>query len=317
MTADLPDGYSWRRATPADAEPIFGLISRYNTEVLGRADISLDDIRDDLTEPGFTLKTDSWLGYTPGGELAGFAWAIGKGTGEEVDVDVITRDEALTPWLYDQVLARAAELARAGGHTSCAVDKGIYRDDTRARAIAEERGFSPETVFHRMRVDHGPVVPNPVAPEGVTVHTGPGDESFRRAAHALLNESFKDHYGWFPKSFDDWQQTLEQERTFDWSQLAVAELDSRPVAVMVTSDRYVADENCGYVADIGVLAEARGRGIAKYLLRTVFAADSRAGRTGTILHVDTNNVTSALGLYESVGMRPVLVIDIWRRTHRG
>jgi hypothetical protein len=29
--------------------------------------------------------------------------------------------------------------------------------------------------------------------------------------------------------------------------------------------------------------------------------------------VDTNNTTPALRLYESVGMRPVLVIDVWRR----
>jgi ribosomal protein S18 acetylase RimI-like enzyme len=95
----------------------------------------------------------------------------------------------------------------------------------------------------------------------------------------------------------------------------VAALDSRPAAIIMTSDRFVEDENCGYVSDLGVLPEARGRGIAKYLLRTAFAADARAGRTGTILHVDTNNVTPALGLYESVGMRPVLIIDMWRRDH--
>ena len=44
-----------------------------------------------------------------------------------------------------------------------------------------------------------------------------------------------------------------------------------------------------------------------------FSADAAAGRVGTLLHVDTNNTTPALGVYESVGMRPVLVIDAWRR----
>jgi len=42
-----------------------------------------------------------------------------------------------------------------------------------------------------------------------------------------------------------------------------------------------------------------------------FVADEGCG---TILHVDTNNPTPALGLYERVGMRPVLVIDVWRRS---
>ena len=58
---------------------------------------------------------------------------------------------------------------------------------------------------------------------------------------------------------------------------------------------------------------ARGKGLAKLLLRQAFARDANAGRVGTILHVDTNNPTPALGLYERVGMRTVLVIDVWRR----
>ena len=57
--------------------------------------------------------------------------------------------------------------------------------------------------------------------------------------------------------------------------------------------------------------EARGRGLAKYLLRHAFAVDAAAGLDGTLLHVDTNNPTSALGLYESVGMRPVWTGELW------
>ena len=56
----------------------------------------------------------------------------------------------------------------------------------------------------------------------------------------------------------------------------------------------------------------RGRGLAKFLLRDQFALDAAAGRTGTILHVDTNNPTPALDLYLSVGMTATLVIDAWQ-----
>jgi ribosomal protein S18 acetylase RimI-like enzyme len=78
------------------------------------------------------------------------------------------------------------------------------------------------------------------------------------------------------------------------------------------SDEFVEDENCGYIGWLGVLEEARGKGLAKFLLRDAFHADAMNGRTGTILHVDTNNPTPALGLYLSVGMRATLVIDLWR-----
>lgn len=311
--AELPDGYTSRQATLADAEAILELTAGVNTAVIGFPDRTLDDARNDLAEPGFVLATDAWLVHDRDGTLIGFAWAYRKGTGEQVDVDIVTLDDGAAPWMYDRVLARAAEMADAGGHRQVTVDQGIYREDARTRGLAEARGFAPATTFFRMRVEHDRDVPAAVAPAGITLHSGPGTEEFRRAAHATLVDSFKDHFGWIAKPFEEWQQTLDQESTFDWSRLTLAELDSRPVAILITTNQFVPDENCGYVADLGVLAEARGRGIAKFLLRTAFAADKAAGRTGTILHVDGNNTTPALGLYESVGMRRVLAIDVWRR----
>lgn len=65
---------------------------------------------------------------------------------------------------------------------------------------------------------------------------------------------------------------------------------------------------------LGVVEEYRGRGLAKFLLRDAFALDTAAGRTGTILLVDTNNPTPALGFYLSVGMLPTLIVDGWRHT---
>lgn len=312
MPDNLPEGYTWRRATPDDAEAIHALVVGYNTKTIGFGDCTLDDIRTELVEPNFDLETDTWLVHEPGGVPAGWGWAHGRATGERINVEVITPDDEVASWLFDRVEARAAELARAGGHEHYAIDKGIYREETRMRALMEARGYAPVTVFHRMRIDHDGRPPNPVRPPGVTLHSGPGDEDFRRTTHAIITEAFKEHFG-LPRTFENWHQSFDQDPTFDWSQLTVAKLDGRPVAAILTGDGFVETEDCGYVHDIGVLAEARGRGIAKYLLQTAFVNDIRAGRVGTILHVDTNNVTPALGLYEGVGMRAVLVIDMWER----
>src|SRR5262249_24954287 len=152
------------------------------------------------------------------------------------------------------------------------------------------------TVFYRMRIDHELPVAEPAAPPGVTLRRGPRDERFRRDAHAVLTESFKEHAGWVSEPFEQWHEGHERESLFDGSLVRGAELDARLAGVLTAGPRFVEPENCGCVGDLGVLAEARGRGIRGYLLRTAFAADARAGRTGTILHVDTNNVTPALGL---------------------
>lgn len=312
MPADLPAGCSWRPATLADAEAVLRLWLDHNAAVLGFSDSTLEDVRNQLTEPGLSLDNDTWLVHSDDDALVGFGWVYGKGNGEKVDLDVVTLRPEVARWLISVGLTRAEEIARAGGHRLVA-DHGIYRADTLMASALAEHGFSQATTFHRMRVDHNGAVVDPVAPDGVTVRSGPGDEHFRRIGHEVLIESFKDHFGWVPRTFEDWHEAAERESVFDWSQLTVAYLDSRPVGVLITNDQYIEDENCGYVADIGVLAGARGRGIAKFLLRTAFSADAAAGHVGTLLHVDTNNTTPALGVYESVGMRPVLVIDAWRR----
>jgi mycothiol synthase len=314
MPVELPEGLSWRRATMADAEAIHTLVVTHNTSVVGFPDYTLDDVVDQLGEPGYDIDTGSWLVHDSNGNLTGFGWVHGQGTGEYANVEVITMDPGVASWLMVQTMERATEICVAGGHIPATLYIGIYRTDTAMRELAANHGFASATTFHRMRIDHDGPVPDPVAPPGVTLRHGPGDEHFRRTAHRVLAESFKDHFGYVPTTFEHWHEKRETESTFDWSQLTLAELNSEPVGVVLATSAFVEDENCGYVADIGVLAHARGRGVAKFLLRHQFAADVRDGRVGTLLHVDTNNTTPALGVYESVGMRPVLIVDMWKYT---
>jgi mycothiol synthase len=312
MPVELPEGLTWRRATLADVEAIHALVVTHNTSVVGFPDCTLDDIVDQLGEPGYDIDTGSWLVHDTDGGLTGFGWVFGQGTGEHADIEVITMDPGVASWLMVQTMERATEICVAGGHTPATMYIGVYRTDAPMRELAAGYGFATATTFHRMRVDHDGPATDPAAPPGVTLRVGPGDEHFRRTAHRVLLESFKDHFGFVTSTFEHWHEKKETESTFDWSQLTLAELNGEPVGIMVCTNGFVEDENCGYVADLGVLAEARGKGIAKHLLRTKFAEDIRAGRAGTLLHVDTNNTTPALGVYESVGMRPVLIVDMWK-----
>jgi mycothiol synthase len=305
----LPGHLTERPATPSDAEALYALVAAHNESVVGHADYTLDDARDELVEPGFDLATDSWLVHDAD-TLVGWGWAFRKGDGEQVDIDVIAADRAVADHLFARAITRAGEMA--AGHTRHAIDIGVYRADTAQRALAESHGFTAATSFHRMRIDHT-AAPLPSQVPGLTLTHGPGDESLRRTAHRINTESFKDHFGFAPKPFEEWAERLDKASTFDWSQLTVASLDGDPCAVLIQNDQYVEDEDCGYVATIGVLPETRGRGIARHLLLHAFTRDHTTGRTGTLLHVDTNNTTPALGLYQSVGMRQVLVIDAWRR----
>ncbi|MBL8774294.1 MAG: GNAT family N-acetyltransferase [Acidimicrobiales bacterium] len=317
MTPALPDGWTWRRpADPEDdAAAVFALVAACNEAVIGVADWTLDDAVEQLGEPGFDAERDGWLVVDADGALVGFGCVQHEGD-DQVGAEVFALDDQITQWLLGEVTARADELARSAGHRAATIIFGVYRQDEARRALLTEHGYESATTFHRMRIDHdaaaSPVEP-PAAPAGVVVRQGPGDEAFRRTAHEIKEASFRDHFGHVVEPYERWHAQVEASPTRDWEQLWVADVDGTPAAMLHAHDGFLADEDCGYVSHVGVLPEFRGRGLAKLLLHTAFASDAARARAGTLLHVDTNNTTPALDLYLDLGMRPVLVIDAWRR----
>jgi ribosomal protein S18 acetylase RimI-like enzyme len=311
--AALSGDFVFRPPRLTDAAAIAALARDYTLGVVGFADYTENDVRDDLTAPGFEPAHDARLVFDSAGTPVAYATAIARADSDLVEIDVLATGSAVRHWLFGWSLDRARELGRARGHRQVTVDHGVYRADDGLRAQAVAHGLAVATTFHRMRIDHGGPADPPTPPAGVSLRQGT-DPAVREAAHGVLNTAFTEHFGNVPKPFGTWQETLERKSTFDWTQLWLAELAGRPAGVLECNDQFVADEGCGYVASVGVLPPARGRGIAKFLLRHAFAIDAAVGRTGTLLHVDSNNTTPALGVYESVGMRPVLVIDVWRRT---
>ncbi|MEV5890360.1 GNAT family N-acetyltransferase [Nonomuraea fuscirosea] len=302
------------RPRPDDAGAIHELVAASDIAVIGAPDSTPEDIADDLVEPGFDLDRDAWLARDPDGRVDGWAWAVRNGESDLIDVEVIVRPgvTGLEERLWEAVLARAAEHRTDGGFDAVTLHVGVYRADEAKRARMRDRGFEPGTSYHRMRIDHdGPLEP-PAAPPGLTMHSGL-DEQVRREGHRVHQEGFAAHFGFVATPYELWHERREAMSVTDWSQLALARIDGRPAGVVIGNDAFLSDEGCGYVTTLAVLPEFRGRGLGRFLLRHAFAADAAAGRKGTILHVDSNNTTPALGLYESAGMRRVMAIDVWRR----
>ncbi|GII57441.1 hypothetical protein Pth03_58300 [Planotetraspora thailandica] len=297
-----------RRPELADAAAIHEMVAEHDVAVIGRADMTLADVADLLEE--LDLAADSWL-VLDGERLLGWGWAQRHVVSPNVDIDVQSRDSQAAAWLWDAVLERARRLAREAGHDHARVDVNVYRQDAALGAAAGERGFAPATSFHRMRIDHAGA--EPASLPGVTVETGsPGDEDLKRTAHAIQQEGFAEHFGFVPRTFEQWVAAIESSSAHDWNQLLVARAGGEPAAMLLGTDHFVSDDNCGYVRTLAVRPAFRGRGLGRLLLREAFAADERRGRVGTILHVDAGNTTPALDLYLSVGMRAVLDIDVWR-----
>ncbi|ADB32110.1 GCN5-related N-acetyltransferase [Kribbella flavida DSM 17836] len=310
MTAELPAGLTVRPARPDDDAAIAAQLAAYTSALIGFPKHSAEDVANYLRDPKLRLATDSWLVHD-GDRLVGTATALAHNVPGQVDVDVFSADPAVAAWLLDRACAHAVDRARGADLAEVKLRVGVLREDTALPELLA--GFTLETSIQRMRIDHPEPPPVPEPPAGVVLRRGAFDDATRRAAHAVIAGAFADQPGAVPRPYDDWLASREARSTFDWSQLTVAELDGRAVAVQECNDNLVRSDRCGYIGRLGVLPGARGRGLAKYLLLDQFAQDAAAGLTGTMLHVDSSNPTPAVALYRGVGMRPNAVSDLWSK----
>ncbi|WP_132143793.1 GNAT family N-acetyltransferase [Kribbella antiqua] len=296
-----------------DAPLIADRSAAYTTALLGFPKHSPEDVANYLRDPGFNPATDGWIVTDPAGEFLGSATAAANSDGSRVNLEVLTEVPTVANSLLDHAIQRATGIGRHAHQSEVVLSLGVIRQDQFMSGIAAAHGFTIATSVHRMRINFtGPIEP-PAVPAGAVVKQGAFDDATRRAAHAVLVEAFATQPGADPRPYDEWAASRESRSTFDWSQLTTVELDGRPVAVAECNDNFRTTDNCGYIGRLAVIPAARGKGLAKFLLHHTFATDATAGRSGTILHVDTSNPTPALALYTAVGMRPDLTSDIYRR----
>jgi mycothiol synthase len=304
----LPEGLAWRPMRLDDVPAIQQHLAGRSVALIGLHQYSLEGVADFLRNPRIELSTDTWL-VDREGEIVGTAAVIPRP--DCVGIELSTADPVIAGWLLDRAVARATEATEGG--------EGILRlavlgGDELVAGLAAERGFRHETSIQRMKIVHSGPVEAVAEPAGIVVRRGALDDAGRRTAYGLIVETFADQPSASPPEYEEWVQVREGRSTFEWSQLTLLELDGEPVAVRESDRNFVESDNCGYIGRIGVLPRARGRGLAKYLLRDQFALDAAAGLSGTMLHVDSSNPTPAVGLYLSVGMRPDIVNDRWVKT---
>jgi ribosomal protein S18 acetylase RimI-like enzyme len=174
---------------------------------------------------------------------------------------------------------------------------------TAQRRWLEARGAREIRHFWRMQIDFddGPP-PAPSALPGVTVRQV-RDESEWPLVHRIVDTAFSEHFGHTgERTYDDFLRMWQQRHGFDPTLWWVAEVDGAPAAACLA----ITVGDGGHIGTLGTLRPARGRGVGTVLLRTAFGEFHRRGYRKVTLGVDAENVTNAVRLYESVGMRSVL-----------
>jgi ribosomal protein S18 acetylase RimI-like enzyme len=147
------------------------------------------------------------------------------------------------------------------------------------------------------------------------------DESDLRELHEVLEGAFVDHFNSREETFEEFLHRLREDPGHRWDHWWLAELtdgppgdEPQPVGALIGT---VAESATGpdgsYVSYLGVLGAARGRGVAKGLLRTIIADAAARGRDRVGLEVDADSPTGAAGLYTSMGWTTKYVTESWHR----
>jgi mycothiol synthase len=270
----------------------------------GDSDVTPAQIVEEWALPRLVPDEDLWLVETPSGELAGYAlvWMEDPPNGFVADQTVhpAHRGHGLSELLLELSESRAARAAGpATGGAPANLGVWTHEDDTERRALYDRQSFRYVRTFLRLEVDLGEPSAAPVWPAGITVR------GFRRrrdeaAVHAAAEEAFQDHWRPATMDLDEWLAFRFTRPDLDLGLWWVAWDDAEVAGSLLAFESPLG----GYIDSLFVRRPWRGRGLGRALLREAFAELRRRGIRRAYLGVDSENPTGAMGLYESVGMRP-------------
>jgi ribosomal protein S18 acetylase RimI-like enzyme len=157
-------------------------------------------------------------------------------------------------------------------------------------------------------------IPDLPLPNGVEVR--PVKPEHMRQIWEASNEAFRDHWGYIPDPWEAFDQMMN-DPDFDSSLWRVA-WQGDEVAGMVLSfinkdENEIYGRKRGYTENICVRRPWRKQGLAKALIALSLIAIKERGMTEAGLGVDSENISGALHLYESMGYRMVKRTTIYRK----
>ncbi len=333
VAALLPEGWSASAPGVDDVGELTRLLRRHEERARGWATSSEDDLLIEVSDRGY-LTRDNVVLCDETGELRGWASAHDRAAGRMLLVVVV--DDRLEPEVADvaaeALFGWADEAARrvgaARGLAVQQIDAGAFADDVRQHRWLERTGFERVRSWWQMTrpVSADEAELDADVREGVRIRkverqgTGMPSEEDLRIVHDVLESAFEDHFNSHEETFEEFVSRLREDPGHRWDHWWIAELvddeaDPEPAGALVgaVSEGGEGRPDGSYVEYIGVLANARGRGVAKSLLRTVIADAAARGRDRVGLEVDADSPTGADGLYVSMGWQTTYTTESWHK----
>jgi ribosomal protein S18 acetylase RimI-like enzyme len=295
----------WRLRAPAlaDADDITRIIRDANTHVTGEPDYDASDLAAEWGLAGFDLDRHALVAELPGGPLAAYGWFRARRPHADYDAGYSIHPGHADPALERAVLEELEHRVRADAASGRTTERQLFHvhaneKESERVALYEACGFNPCRWYYDMGVNlkAAPARVTP-PPEGIEIRPcrrGIDEPLF----HAVLSDAFRGHYRFAPLECDDW---VKRHAGYDFyvpDLWLMAWRGDEPVGA--ASNLLYPD--VGYVDELGVREDWRGKRLGRALLDATFAAFWKHGQPRVRLNVDSGNATGAPQLYERAGM---------------
>jgi GNAT superfamily N-acetyltransferase len=325
----LPGGWRVGRPDPDDQDDVLRLtelLRAHERQGRGWAASGKEDVLVEVSAHGLRTR-ENVVVRDEAGQIRAWGSAHDRASGRMLLVHVVERGlperagRACSDLLVAWAVGQARKVGAARGLAVQQIDTGAYADDERQHRWLAAGGFTQIRTWWQMKRPVAPeeagLVDDPVRWErdGVVVRLvdreddGKPIEADLRAVHDVLETAFTDHFNSKPETFDEFLFRLRQDPGHRWDHWWLAEVDGQPAGALVGTEA----GSGSYVAYIGVVGLARGRGVAKGLLRTVIADAAARGRDSVALEGDANSSTGADRLYRGLGWETSYVTESWHR----
>ena len=199
-------------------------------------------------------------------------------------------------------LLRAAEGAATAEPTLLTA----LQSDPPGAAFARASGYEKAWEVWLMGIDLPEKIPEPEWPEGVSMRTYGGEEAEAREIKQLLDLAYAEEFHHQPATFENWSRFMFEDPMFDADVWFLAVAGDKIVGAALNWDE-------GYIKDLVVHPDWRGRGLGKALVYQTFGEFKRRGLPRVTLKTDSNNPTDAWRLYERAGMRKERTYEIFQK----
>lgn len=325
MTISLPAPFTGRPGRPDDLPALVELLNAHDQHYLGFGTVTLDEMHNEWTSPGFDPARDARLVFTPDGQLVGH---IEVWHGEEPPVHPHIWGHVHPAWegcgIGRALLAWAEQHARSQ-IDRCPPDARValrtHKDSRQqpARKLLEANGYRLIRHYFRMRIEMDAPPPAPRWPEGIRLRQADPERELE-AIYRTDQDAFRDHFGFLEQPFEtglaQFRHNFLETENYDPTLWFVAQADDQIAGICLCRPHSWDDPASGYVSSLGVRREWRNRGIGLALLQHAFGEFYRRGLRAVELGVDADNLTGALRLYRKAGMQVKRRIDLFEKELR-